>query len=484
MALCSFSSTLAMDSSTLVDNAFISEFMPAADGKYVKVYLYGLALCSSPYSRDNELDNMANVLAMSEDDIIDAFTYWESMGLVQIVSTSPLGVQFLPVRLHSGRSKTHEKTKYADFNKQAQLILSGRMIRPNEYNEYYNLIESYHFEPEALLMIMNYCTKLKNTSISYPYILTVANSFEKEGIKTTAALEEKLLEIERSSENILSVMNALGLKREADPEERNMFLKWTKDYGFTLGTIIDVAKSLKKHGGMSKLDSLLTKYYEQKLFSQEEIATYNKAKETMFDIAKTITKTLGLYYQDLENVVETYISSWLKKGYDESSLIMIASYCFKQSIRTLEGMDTIIQKFFKLGLVSIEAINEYIDEIIATDNIIKNLLETLGISRNVSGYDRDLYNTWTKTWQLSDEIIFECAKASKDKTSPIIYLNKLLSNMHTKNISTIEKAKIEIDCFNNSFMGKKPSMAQNYESRDYSSTDLNALFDSLDDIEV
>lgn len=483
MALCSFSSTLSMDTSTLVDNAFISEFMPAADGKYVKVYLYGLALCSSPYSRDNEIDSMANVLAMSEDEIIDAFSYWESMGIVQIVSTNPLCVQFLPVRLHSGRSKTHEKAKYADFNKQAQTIISGRMIRPNEFNEYYNLIESYHFEPEALLMIMNYCTKLKSTSIGYPYILTVANSFEKEGIKTVSALEEKLLEIERSSENIVSVMTTLGLKREADPEERNMFIKWTKDYGFTLGTIIDVAKSLKKHGGMNKLDTLLTKYYEQKLFSQEEIANYNEAKEKMFDMAKTITKTLGLYYQDLENVVETYVSSWIQKGYDDSSLSMIASYCFKQSIRTLEGMDTIIQKFFKLGLTSIESINEYIDGIVATDGIIKKLLDELGISRNVSGYDRDLYGTWTKTWQLSDEIIFECAKAAKEKSSPMIYLNKLLSNMHTKSISSLDAAKAEIEVFNKSFASQKTS-SQNFESRDYSNSDLNALFDSLDDIEV
>ena len=483
MALCSFSSTLSMDTSTLVDNAFISEFMPAADGKYVKVYLYGLALCSSPYSRDNEIDSMANVLAMSEDEIIDAFSYWESMGIVQIVSTNPLCVQFLPVRLHSGRSKTHEKAKYADFNKQAQTIISGRMIRPNEFNEYYNLIESYHFEPEALLMIMNYCTKLKSTSIGYPYILTVANSFEKEGIKTVSALEEKLLEIERSSENIVSVMTTLGLKREADPEERNMFIKWTKDYGFTLGTIVDVAKSLKKHGGMNKLDTLLTKYYEQKLFSQEEIANYNEAKEKMFDMAKTITKTLGLYYQDLENVVETYVSSWIQKGYDDSSLSMIASYCFKQSIRTLEGMDTIIQKFFKLGLTSIESINEYIDGIVATDGIIKKLLDELGISRNVSGYDRDLYGTWTKTWQLSDEIIFECAKAAKEKSSPMIYLNKLLSNMHTKSISSLDAAKAEIEAFNKSFASQKTS-SQNFESRDYSNSDLNALFDSLDDIEV
>ena len=70
MALCSFSSSLAMDNSTLVDNAFINEFMPSAPGNAIKVYLYGLTLCSSPYSRDNDIDSMSNVLGISIDEII------------------------------------------------------------------------------------------------------------------------------------------------------------------------------------------------------------------------------------------------------------------------------------------------------------------------------------------------------------------------------------------------------------------------------
>ncbi len=484
MALCSFSSTLAMDNSTLVDNAFINEFLPGANEKCLKVYLYGLTLCSSPYSRDNAIDSMANVLGLSIDDIIDAFSYWQEMGIVQIMTTDPISVQYLPVKLHSGRGKTQIKEKYADFNKQAQALLSGRMIRPNEYNEYYNLIETYHFEPEALLMIIGYCAKLKNNSINYPYILAVANSFEKEGIKTTSALEEKLLEQEQALLPIGKVLTALGIKREADLDERNLYIKWSKVFGFTEGTIVDVAKTLKKRGGMHKLDELLSKYYEQKLFTMQEITMYSEQKDKLYDLAKLVTKNIGVYYQNLENVVDTYVSDWSSKGYDETALELISKYCFKQSIRTLDGMNTIVQKFFKLGLVTISAINEYIEGILATDKIIKDILENVGLSRSVSGYDRDLFKTWNETWNLPVDVIMLASNSAKEKVQPIMYLNKLLSSLHVKGATNIDTAKSEIENFAKITTYKPAEQKPNFEQREYTSTELSALFDSLDDIEV
>lgn len=485
MALCSFSSALAMDNSTLIDNAFINEFMPNATGNAIKVYLYGLTLCSSPYSRDNEIDSMANVLGITIDEIIDAFSYWQEMGILQIITTDPITVQYLPVKMHSGRGKTQVKEKYTDFNKQAQTILSGRMIRPNEFNEYYNLIETYHFEPEALLMIIKYCAKLKNNSINYPYILTVANSFEKEGIKTTAALEEKLIEQEQACASLSAVLSALGIKREADLDERNLYIKWTKVFGFTEGTIVEVAKTLKKRGGMHKLDELITKFYEQKLFTMQEISSYSSNKEKMFDIARLVTKNIGVYYQNLENVVETYIADWLNKGYDEESLLLIAKYCFKQSVRTLEGMNTIILKFFKLGLINIDSINEYLENVIATENIIKDILDKIGLVRAVSAYDRDLYKTWTEVWNLSLDVIMLACESAKGKVQPIVYLNKLLSQFHNKNIRTIEEAKSEIENFNKTSTYSNKQSTEVYKStREYTNEQLNALFDSLDDIEV
>ena len=115
MALCSFSSKLAMDGYTVIDNTFLNEFLPQATGEDVKVYLYGLNLCANPNSEDNSLDTMCKVLCLSEDDVLKAFAYWQEMGLVQVVSTNPLDVRFLPVRARSGSSKIRNKEKYTRY---------------------------------------------------------------------------------------------------------------------------------------------------------------------------------------------------------------------------------------------------------------------------------------------------------------------------------------------------------------------------------
>lgn len=481
MALCSYSSKLAMDGYTVIDNTFLNEFLPQATGDDVKVYLYGLNLCTNPNTDDNSLDTMSKILSLTEDDILKSFSYWQEMGLVQIVSTNPLEIRFLPVRARSGSSKIRNKDKYTDFNTQIQAVISGRMITPTEYNEYYSLIETYHFEPEALVMIAKYCTIRKSTSIGYPYILAVARNYADEGLKTIEALEQKFIEYEQNSDEIKRVLSALGLKREADIEERNLYLKWNNNFGFTNGVIVEVAKSLKKKGGFAKLDSLLSKYYEQKLFTIEEISAFSEKEEEMYELAKIVSKNLGLYYQNLENVVDVYIADWTNKGYDAATLTMISMYCFKQSIRSLDAMNTVVQKFFKLGLVSLESIEQYISGIIKFDEEIKVILDSVGLVRSVSSFDRDFFKTWTNNWGFTNEQILQVAEISKGKSNPMSYLNKILSSINERGLKTDKEIA---DYLKSASVGTQKIDKPEFEQRNYTAEEMNALFDSLEDIEV
>ena len=481
MALCSYSSKLAMDGYTVIDNTFLNEFLPQATGDDVKVYLYGLNLCANPNNDDNSLDTMSKVLCLTEDDILKSFAYWQEMGLVQMVSTNPLEIRFLPVRTRGGSSKIRNKEKYTDFNTQIQAVISGRMITPTEYNEYYSLIETYHFEPEALVMIAKYCTTKKSTSIGYPYILAVARNYAEEGLKTIEAVEQKFIEYEQNSDEIKRVLSALGLKREADIEERNLYLKWNNNFGFTNGVIVEVAKSLKKKGGFTKLDNLLSKYYKQQLFTVEEISAFSEKQDEMFELAKTVSKNLGLYYQNFENVVDVYVADWTNKGYDAPTLTMISMYCFKQSIRSLDAMNTVVQKFFKLGLVSLDAIDQYISGIIKSDEEIKEILEAVGLVRSVSSFDRDFFKTWKNNWGFSNEQILQVSEVSKGKSNPMSYLNKILSSINERGLKTEKEIA---DYLKASVAGSQKDSKPEFEQRTYTTEEMNAVIASLDDIEI
>ena len=61
-------------------------------------------------------------------------------------------------------------------------------------------------------------------------------------------------------------------------------------------------------------------------------------------------------------------------------------------------------------------------------------------------------------------------------------MNKLLSEIHAKNISTLEEAtKL---CSQTNFAKTDKQIKPNFKQREYTKEELDALFDSLDDIEV
>ncbi len=481
MAFCKYSTEFIASSKTEIDNIFLNDYLPFSQPEFVVVYIYGLYLCKSN-SFDNSLENFAKTLNMSEEDVIGAFEYWEEQGLVRLLRTNPIQVTYIPLNNVLSANKLYKPDKYEVFNQQAQNIFQGkRAISKHEYEEYYDFLERYHVEQEALLMIMQYCVETKKSAIGYNYILTVAKNWATEGITTAKQVEEKLKAFEDKVPALTEIFNAMGIKRAPYVEERSLLNKWLNDYGFTLDVVLYVCKNFKKKLRFSfeKVDVLLTKYYEMRLLSIMEIENFEKKKQELYTLAKEINKTIGVYYENLEGVVENYILKWINLGFEKELLLEIANYCFKNSIRTLEGMDRTITKFYKLGLLSLNAFNEYMGHILADDNKIKELLLKMGISRNVSSYDRNNYKVWTEDWALCDDVINYAASLANGKDNPIKYISRVLADYHEKGIKTIEEAK------NNTPITEKESQRKsNFTGRSYSKGELNALFQSIDEIDV
>lgn len=479
MCLCKYSSSYIINDKTVVDNVFINNFLPNAPDLCVKVYLMGLSKCANSIAPDNNLENFANVLNVSEDEVIKAFNYWQEQGVVQIINTSPIEVRFMPLDSSLGNIKKYKIGKYTDFNIQVQEILSKRMLTPTEFSEYYNIIEKYHIEPEALIMIIKYCADLKGENVTYPYIITVAKNWEKEGVHTCEDVERKITELGVLDDKVMLILGALGSKRKVQLEDVQMLNNWLENLDFELNTIIAVAKrcTLKKvKADMNYLDNLLKKYYEMRLNSIVEIEAYETQKQNMTDLARKIVKGLGLYYEDLTKVIDTYVIKWCQMGYNDEILIKIADYCFKNSIRTLDAYDRVVQKLYKLGVVTIDAFNEYLNDLVAWDEKVRVLLEKLGIKRYVNEFDRSYYRTWTETWGFSEDIIDLASTLSIGKSNAMQYMNKILSSWKAKGVTNIEQAKL-----NSTFDTKTEQVKK---SDKYTKEQLNSLFSNLDEVEI
>lgn len=482
MAFCKFSSEYVISSQTPVDNFFINEFLPYANPLHVKVYIYGLYKCTHPDTSDNNLADFARNLSISVEEVEEAFEYWKEQGLVQILQTTEIQIRFMPIKNVINNTRKFKIDKYTDFNLQAQQIIEGRMITSNEYVEYYTLMESFHIEQAALLMIMEYCTQIKGQRVGYPYILTVAKNWAQEGIVTAQGVEEHIQTLSASSSDVVSLLKLCGFKRKPTVEEYDLFMKWTTEWDFKREVIHFVANAMITKGSkltFDKLDVKMKKYYEIRALTIKEIEDFETEKNNMYDLARKVNTAIGVYYQNLEVVVEQFISSWLSLGHNADSILTLASYCFKNNIRTLNGVDNVILKLYKLGIVSTDAINEYIHSLAQNDAEIKEILLTLGLSRNVTNSDREFYKTWKIDWQMPAELVNFAVSLSVGKFMPLQNVNKLLSTWHSKHIESLADAKKCTSVANSAL----PKVEEN-KGKSFNKEELDALFDSLEDIDL
>lgn len=463
---------------TLLDNIFISDYMPSAPESFIKVYIYGL-YCAGNNSLTFE--ELARALNLEKETVVAAYSYYDEQGLVSLFEAEE-SVEYLAVRPISSQIKKFNKEKYKTFNEQLHVMLPSRNILPNEYYEYYSIMETLHIEVEAMLTIIGYCIRLKGGDISYPYILAVARNLAHEGYTTYDRVQEKLSEMDLNSGELRAILKALSLKRNCEHDDLRLYTKWIKQLGFNVETVIGVAKKVKK-GGMARLDALLIKYYENHLYSLKEIEDYNKVRDDMFELAKKINRIIGVYYEQLDFIVETYISSWLTMGFDETTLLTIADYCFRHGKRSLEEMNETARMFFKQGLLSSNSIADFMSQATRQDEKIKKILAFLGISRAVISRDRDYYRTWIHSWKMTEELLEYAASLSVGKDNPVAYMNKILATWFDKNITTVENAK-KVSVSSITAPDNRLKIGESVVSKNYSSEELNALFDSLtyDDI--
>ena len=478
MSFCKFSPSYQTSNKTIVDNTFINEFLPKAPDMCVKIYLLGLSKCSSPDDSENSLSYFAETLKICEDDVISLFKYWEDLGLVQVLSTNPIEIRYLPINSNTASIKKYKVDKYTDFNIQVQELFDKRMVMPNEFTEFYDLMERKHMEQSALLELIRYCVNYKGFNLSPNYVITVAKDWIREGVLTLDAVKAKIEELGIADDKMSLILSAMGSKRKVQLEDKELLTKWLSSYGFELNVIIFVIKNLKtkkRRLDVNVLDDYLSKYYEMRLMSIPEIENYEKEKENLYFIAITINKELGIFYEDLTKEIDTYIMSWLNMGYDAETLKTIANNCFLSSIKTLEGLNNIINKLYKLGIVNLKAYQQYLNDNLAVDKKIKEVLENINLTRNVNNMDRNFYRTWTVDWGFSHEVILYGASLSSGKNNAVQYLNKILSNWNTNGAKTLEQVK-------NSKIETEPQ--NEFIHNNYTKEQIASLLTNLDEVEV
>lgn len=436
MAFISRSPELSERSLTCIENKFITKYMPILDPLAVKVYIYGLYL--SGKSGSFTLEDLAKSLNITDEQAINCFEYLDEFELVKITNRSPFEVEYLEAENVSGTPKKFKSEKYSDFAKSVQTIIKGRMISPNEYREYFYLIEEYGFEQSALLMIINYCVSMKGDDIRLQYIKKVAKSFAAEGATTAKKVDEKLAQFTSSTPSLLKIFSAAGIARRPDVDDDRLYKKWSEELGFSDDGIIAAARYFKTKT-VERLDDALGELYRNKKFDVKEIEFYCKTKNSVHAATLDIARSLGVYMQNAAPYMENYVSVWCDRGYELGTLKKLANYCFLHGKRSFEDMDAFIKnELYGQGIIDEKAVNSYMEMTNAEDEFLKKMLTACGLTRKVISLDREFLARW-RQWEFSDDMIMRAAELSEGKNNPIAYMNGVLSSWKASGIFTPDK---------------------------------------------
>ncbi len=426
MSFCRYSKDYE-NSYTLVENKFLTKYLPEADGFAVKVYLYGLYLCANAES-DFSLQSMAEVFKTTEENLRDAFSVWEDYDLVEILSKDPFTVQYLPVTSAIGKPKKIHYEKYTDFNKELQRKMQkvGKFISHAEYVKYMRFLEENAMQPQAFLLVCEYCINKQGEAVTPAYVFNKAKKLLRSGYTTYEQVERALSNYNVHEKELVAVYNAMSIyQRTPDDTDYALYEKWTEKLGFAKDAVLATARNLKR-GSITSLDLTLDELAEKGKLEAKEIERYLAERDTLAHLTFRLGRKLGVKVQNPAPYIDEYVEKWYACGFDENSLLDLALFCLKTEQGSFEALHTLVKGLHKQGVVTAEGIKGYLKERNAELKLFTKIQAICGRIRK-SESNLSMLNTW-REWNFGEEMILEAAKRSAASASPVPYMNKILSD--------------------------------------------------------
>lgn len=293
---------------TPIENIFINDYMPMANGTYVKVYLLGYK-----YANDKDINIEVNNSTISKhldiplEDVLRSWDFWEEKGIIEKVREEGtrnvnyeirfLNLKQLYIRNNINLWVEEEKIEKSNPDKTRDLVdankvpeinnmfnnidyLLRRQTVPNEKKKILDWIHSYNMNPDVIEKAFSYSIERRGVK-QIPYIEAIVRNWYNDGLTNMEALMEHFKESDENYYKYQSVMKALGLhKRPVRADEMKTMDKWFKEWNFTLGLVLHACEQDKTpRPSVNYVNGILKSWSEKGIKSIEDIETLDK-KET------------------------------------------------------------------------------------------------------------------------------------------------------------------------------------------------------------
>lgn len=246
----------AQSSHTLVSDQFLDNYMPTANGEYVKVYLY-LLRCLKSNTQELSIPLIAEKFERTESDINIALKYWEKMHLLTLEyddSRRLTGIHMaeeFPVDSHIESAPVPPPATSAEPSSAApiqplsqaearQLLFVcekylGKTLTSSEVSKILDFHDSLGFSPELIDYLIDYCVTMGHKGM--PYISSVALAWHEKGCTTVRQAKDQTNLYNKA---YFTILKAFGISGRNPGKNEILYMdKWMKELGFSLELITE-----------------------------------------------------------------------------------------------------------------------------------------------------------------------------------------------------------------------------------------------------
>lgn len=302
---------------TVLSNIFIDNFMPEANGEFVKVYIYLLrTMTSTPVSFS--LEQMADRLLCTERDILRALKYWAKMNLVALdfeaskklrcitllspeikcaseeAAVSLTNPQEQPPAAEETKAPpkpeklTPDRVSELKQNEEIVQLLFiaeqylGKTLSPTEMQKILYFYDGLKLSSDLIEYLIEYCVSRNHKSIRY--IETVALAWAEEGITTVEQAKDSN---SRYSKEYFGILKAMGITgRNPVETEITIIDRWIKTLCFSQEIILEACSRTVIQTGQPSFqyaDKILNGWHKKGVKSMNDIqildAEHKKRKQ-------------------------------------------------------------------------------------------------------------------------------------------------------------------------------------------------------------
>lgn len=468
---------------TPVENLFIQEYLPAARGDYVKVYLYALYTSAHP-KKELSAAEIAQELGMPQSDVEGALRYWERRHLLVRLTDNPPAYQLKsPAQLLlSGEAGMEADSAFVAFSEDIYALFGDRRkVRPSEIAQAYEWVQDLGLRQETVLMLLSHCLSTRGAQFSFKLAEPEAVRMREANVVTAEDAEAFFAHSKKEQDGARAVLRRLGKRRQPSQDELDLYRKWTQEWRYEPDAILEAcAETTKGEPTFAYLDGILNGIRTRAERGEAPHSAQQLRQQMSADQEKRASVRAFAAELGLRGASDTLNATYTRLcGEYEPGLVLLAAHQAHAAGRGLDAVEPYLMALRKRGVITREQALTFIAETDAANCALYAVFAACGLNGKPTNADRTLYKKW-RGWGFGEELLLLAAEQSRGADNKLPYMDKVLEAWHEAGVTAPEQVSARQAAHARGRAAvpaaQRPARqvsAQQYTQREYTDEELN-----------